>query len=136
MPKDYTELLNKTMKDIGVNHWKSSSIMREMALYSVSRGDNDKAMTFITRSIKMAEDVLEGEKIHRKYLSLIRVKADILKKNKKYTEALDERNNALNMVEQIMGNTDNDWYYALLIKKGYFYESIKSEISKVLEYLE
>jgi gamma-glutamyltranspeptidase len=82
MPEDYSKLMNEAMREIGPKSIKTPNLMREMVEYHTRSGDLEKAMNYINRAIKIAEEVLDGVKVHKKYISLYKVKSDLLIKKR------------------------------------------------------
>ena len=81
------------MRDSKVKSNKTPNLLREYAELYSTKGDFEKALTFITRAIKIAEEVLGGVKVHKKYISLIKTKCQILVKKRMYNEAIVEISN-------------------------------------------
>jgi hypothetical protein len=119
--------MNQAMREIGPKSLKTPNLMREMAEYHSRKGDMEKALSYITRAVKIAEEVLDGVKIHKKYISLIKIKCDILIKKRLFQEAIAESENLLKIVEELMGGKDNDWYRSFALWRGNLYSEIKDE---------
>lgn len=115
------------MREIGPKSLKTPNLMREMAEFHSRKGDMEKALTFINRAVKIAEEVLDGVKTHKKYISLIKSKCDILIKKRQFQDAITESENLLKIVEELMGGKDNDWYKSFYLWRGTLYSEIKDE---------
>lgn len=48
--------------------------MKIMADFNSKRGDHEKAIQYITRAEKLANEVLDGVKVHKKYVGILDVK--------------------------------------------------------------
>jgi hypothetical protein len=70
------------MRDIGFKAKKTPKIMLILAASYKNKGDIDKALTYVNRALSIGNEVLDGVKVHDKYIPLISLKADILLKKK------------------------------------------------------
>jgi tetratricopeptide (TPR) repeat protein len=126
-PEEFTRLMAQAMREIGPKNKKTPNLMREFAEYNSRKGDLDKALHYINRAVKIAEEVLDGVKVHKKYISLLRTKTDLLLKKKQWALAVAESEALLKMVEEIVGGKDNDWYASLALWRGMIFQEIKDE---------
>lgn len=59
-----------------------------MAEFYSKRGETEKGLQYINRAHKLAQEVLDGLEMHKKYIKILDIKSQILQKDKKLAEAL------------------------------------------------
>jgi tetratricopeptide (TPR) repeat protein len=59
-----------------------------MADFNGRKGDFENAIKYIERALKLAEEVLDGIKVHQKYLKILITKSEILQKKRRFQEAI------------------------------------------------
>lgn len=122
------------MRESGVKSFKTPNVMKQFAENCLRKGDIKKAMDYISRALKIADEVLDGVKVHKKYIGLMRCKVEILIKNKQYKEAIVESDSMMKMIEQLMGGKENAFYKMYLNWKGNVYVEYKEENYKAEDY--
>ena len=100
----YQNLLSQALRDAGTKSYKSPNIMTLMADFNSKKGDHDKGVQYIERAQKLATEVLDGVKVHQKYINILGVKSDILLRKKMYAEAIVATNEIETLVVEIYGN--------------------------------
>jgi hypothetical protein len=121
------------MREAGTKSYWTPNVMKLMAEFHSSKGDNEKALTYIDRAQKIATEVLDGISVHIKHAKIMNTKADILIKMKKFKEALVECENALLMTEQVVGHKRSMFYLHLLEKKVNIQAELREEESKAVD---
>lgn len=60
-----------------------------MADFNSKRGDHVKAIQYIERAEKLASEVLDGVKVHKKFRGILDIKQQIYLRKKQYQESLN-----------------------------------------------
>lgn len=68
--------------------YNTPNVMAVMAESNSKRGDHEKAVQYITRAQKIANEVLDGVQVHKKYISILDIKSQIYLRKKSFQEAL------------------------------------------------
>jgi hypothetical protein len=83
-PDKFQNLMSQALRDIGMKTYKTSTVMAVMAEYNSKRGDHEKAIQYINRALKILNEVLDGVKIHKKYVYILGVKGYIYQRKKSH----------------------------------------------------
>ena len=81
-PKTFDELQSQALRDAGVKSFLAPNIMALKAENLSKKGDHVKAVEYIHRALKLAAEVLDGVKIHKKYLNILFYKSEIYQRKK------------------------------------------------------
>ena len=109
--------------------------MSLMADFNGRKGDFDNAIKYVERALKLAEEVLDGVKVHQKYVKILTIKADILQKKRRFQEAIAALTEAEVISEKLYGNKENYYYTQILSKKAMLFAEIKGEEYKAEDLL-
>ena len=67
----------------------TATVMTILAEQCSKKGQQDKAIQYITRAHSIATEVLDGVTNHKKFIGILSGQASIALRQKKYQEALD-----------------------------------------------
>ena len=109
--------------------------MSLMADFNGRKGDFDNAIKYVERALKLAEEVLDGVKVHQKYVKILTIKSDILQKKRRFQEAIATLTEAEEVSEKLYGNKENYYYTQILSKKAMLFAEIKGEEYKAEDLL-
>ena len=85
----FTQLTSRVMSTVGVKSIHTSDVMTILADQSSKKGQQDKAIQYITRAHQIATEVLDGMTNHKKFIGILSGQATIAIRQKKYQEALE-----------------------------------------------
>lgn len=107
------------------------------------KGEFDKALEYIRRSTKLAEEVLNGVKVHKKYINILFYQSEIYLRKKKNTEALDALIQAEELGKKIFLTHDNLLTMSSVMKRAHVMseqkeqefqaEDLLKQVTKMLE---
>lgn len=106
-----------------------------MADFNGRKGDFDNAIKYVERALKLAEEVLDGVKVHQKYVKILTIKSDILQKKRRFQEAIAALTEAEEVSDKLYGNQENYYYTQILSKKAMLFAEIKGEEYKAEDLL-
>eukprot|EP00347_Sterkiella_histriomuscorum_P010167 403377348 len=112
----YQSLLSQALRDAGTKSYESPNVLTLMADFNSKKGEHEKALTYITRAQKLAQEVLDGQEVHKKYIKIQDTKVEILIRNKQYQEALNVCDEQQKLLEKLYP-TQVNWYYNDLLNK-------------------
>eukprot|EP00347_Sterkiella_histriomuscorum_P014405 403360989 len=131
----YQSLLSQALRDAGTKSYQSPNVLTLMADFNSKKGEHEKALTYITRAQKLAQEVLDGQEVHKKYIKIQDTKTEILIRNKQYQEALNVCDEQKKLIEKLYPNQFNWYYYDLLHKRIQVFSEKKGEEYKAEDIL-
>jgi len=123
----FQNLLSQALRDAGVKTYRTPGVITLMADFNGRKGDFDNAIKYVERALKLAEEVLDGVKVHQKFVKILMIKADILQKKRRYQEAMAALNESEEIAAKLYGNKENYYHAQILNKKAMIYAEIKGE---------
>lgn len=84
----FQQLTAGILSTVGTKGYHAPNVMSVLAEQNSRKGDHDKAQTYIQRAMALATEVLDGVKVHKKYIGILAAKSQILLRRKKHSEAL------------------------------------------------
>lgn len=88
-----------------------------MAEFYSKRGETEKGLQYINRAHKLAQEVLDGLEMHKKYIKILDIKSQILQKDKKLAEALLCNQEAQKICDGVFPDGVGYWIKNELIQK-------------------
>lgn len=88
-PAKYQQLTSQALQVVGMKNINTATVMTILAEQCSKKGQQDKAVQYITRAHSIATEVLDGVTNHKKFIGILNAQATIALRQKKYQEALD-----------------------------------------------
>ena len=99
----FQQLTSGILSIVGTKGLNAPNVMTVLAEQNSKKGDHDKATTYIQRALTLATEVLDGIKVHKKYIGILATKSQILLRKKKYAESLIVVDEMEKIVKDIYG---------------------------------
>lgn len=112
---------------MGTKGYHAPNVMSVLAEQNSRKGDHDKAQTYIQRAMALATEVLDGVKVHKKYIGILAAKSQILLRRKKHAEALSAVDEMQTLVNEIYGQDNALMQAQLHLKRVLIYTEMKGE---------
>ena len=123
----FQQLTAGILSTVGTKGLHAPNVMSVLAEQNSKKGDHDKAQTYIQRAMALATEVLDGIKVHKKYIGILATKSQILLRRKKHAEALQAVDEMQALVNEIYGKDNALMQAQLHLKRVLIYTEMKGE---------
>lgn len=123
----FQQLTSQVLSSVGTKGINAPNVMSVLADQNSRRGDHDKAQQYIQRALTLATEVLDGMKVHKKYIGILAYKSQIAHRKKQFVEALSVIDEMEKIVYEVYGK-DNVFMRAVVaLRKAQVYTEMKGE---------
>lgn len=131
----FQQLTAGILSTVGTKGLYAPNVMSVLAELNSRKGDHDKAQTYIQRALALATEVLDGIKVHKKYIGILSSKSQILLRRKKHAEALLAIDEMHGLINEIYGKENKPMQAHINLKKALIYTEMKGEEYKAEDHL-